>query len=285
MGKIRVKTLGDEKQEKKDNKKAQAKLEAKKAAEAAKRAAGELEEEVKEVKPETAEVIADAKEEKTEEKKPKKDKFKKSKGKAHSKAYLAVAEKIEKNKAYKLAEALTILPSLKISKFDETVELHINTVEKGVSGAVTLPHGTGKSIRVAIADQTTDPKAVEELVKKVETGKIDFDVLIATPDAMPKLAKIARFLGPKGLMPNPKNGTITAKPVDAAKKFEGGLMNFKTEAKFPIMHLSVGKISLGDKKLSDNIKAAIVAVNAKKIKDITLKSTMSPGIKLDINSL
>ncbi len=281
MGKIRVKALGDEQQEKKDQKKAQAKAEAKKAAEAAKKAAGEIVEETTDA-PKTETVEAEV--EVVEKKAKKKEKFIKAKGQTHSAAYLAVAAKVEKNKTYKLKEALSILPELKIADFDETVELHINTTDKGISGAVTLPHGTGKTIRVEIAD-AADAKHVEDVIKKIEAGQIDFDILIATPDAMPKLAKVARILGPKGMMPNPKNGTVTPKPTEAAKKFEGGQMNFKTESKFPIMHLSVGKLSFGDKKLEENIKAAIDAVNAKKIKNVTLKSTMSPGLKLDVTSL
>lgn len=306
MGKIRVKTFGDEEQEKKarlaetkrDNKKAQAKAEAKRAAsnaaaaaeEAKKKAAAAsnaVEEEVSKDKTSNAaeSSIPSASPASSNPPKSKKEKFLKKKKASRSKSYLAVVEKVDKAKLYKLSEALEILPSIKITKFDETVELHLNTTEQGVSGAVTLPHGTGKTIRVAIANQTTDPKGVEELVKKVEAGKIDFDVLIATPDAMPKLAKVARFLGPKGLMPNPKSGTVTPKPEEVAKKFEGGQMNFKTESKSPIIHLSVGKVSFGDKKLSDNIKTVINAVSTKKIKNATLKSTMSPGIKLDLANL
>jgi len=281
MGKIKIKTLGDEEQEKKDSKKAQRKAEAKKAAEAAKKAAGEIvSEETESVSEKT-----EAKEEVKQEKKTKKDKFAKKKKSGRSKSYLAVATKVDKSKFYKLSDALTLLPALKISKFDETVELHINTIEAGISGSVTLPHGTGKTTKVEIVNVSVDPKHVDEVIKSVENGKIDFDILVATPDSMPKLAKIARFLGPKGLMPNPKNGTVTPKPEEVAKKFAGGQMNFKTEAKSPIMHLTVGKISFGDKKLSDNVKAAVAAVNSKKIKSATLKSTMSPGIKLDIASI
>ena len=174
---------------------------------------------------------------------------------------------------------------MKRTKFDETVELHINTIEKGISGSLTLPHGTGKSTRVVIANATTDPNGVDELVKIIETGKIDFDVLIATPDSMSKLARVARVLGPRGLMPNPKSGTVTPKPEEIAKKFEGGQFNFKTESKFPILHLAVGKLSFGDEKLSDNIKTAVKAVKSKNIISMTLKSTMSPGIKIETASL
>ncbi|MEK9178586.1 MAG: 50S ribosomal protein L1, partial [Patescibacteria group bacterium] len=155
--------------------------------------------------------------------------------------------------------------------FDETVELHINTIDGSVSGRMMLPHGTGKKARVAIAS--------DELIEQLEKGTIDFDVLIAHPSMMPKLAKVAKFLGPRGLMPNPKSGTITDKPEEAMKKFEEGQINFKTE-KSPIVHLSVGKLSFGPDKLSENIEAAIEAINKAKIRNAILKSTMSPGIKL-----
>lgn len=282
MGKIRVKTIGDEEQEKVDQKKAEARAAAKKAREEAEtRKTAEAEAApVAEVKEEAA-----VEEAPKEAKKQKKEKFLKKQKQARSDKYMKAAEKVSKDKVYKLAEALSILPDLHVASFDETVELHINTLEKGISGAVVLPHGTGKTIRVEILNASTDPKHVDEVVKTIEAGQITFDVLIATPDAMPKLARVARVLGPKGLMPNPKNGTVTPKPEEAAKKFEGGQMNFKTEAKAPILHLAVGKVSFGEKKLADNIKAAIAAVNAKKIRNVTLKSTMSPAIKLDLSSL
>src|SRR6185369_11728823 len=282
MGKIRIKTFGDEEQEKEDQKKAAARAEAKKAKEAAEKRAEDAGEAPAETKTDGAEEPKEAAE---EAKKKKKEKFLKKKKQAHSTKYLAVVTKVDKNKVYKLTEALAVLPELKLAKFDETVELHINTTETGISGAVTLPHGTGKAVRVAIMNAAADLKSAEELIKKIESGQIDFDILIATPDSMPKLAKVARILGPKGMMPNPKNGTVTPKPEEAAKKFEGGQMNFKTEAKFPILHLTVGKVSFGEKKLAENIKAAVAAVNAKKIKNVTLKSTMSPGLKLDTASL
>lgn len=293
MGKIRIKTIGDEEQEKVDAKKAQARAEAKKAREEAETRRAESEEGAKEN--EKAEKKGEAQEEKTEspkEEKPvvetKKDKkeYKKVTVKRHKSAsYQKVVAVLDKSKAYKLAEALPLLEKMKRAKFDETVELHINTIEKGVSGNLTLPHGTGKTTKVIIANATADPKAVDELIKTIESGKIDFDVLIATPDTMPKLAKVARILGPRGLMPNPKNGTVTPKPDDIAKKFEGGQFTFKTEAKFPIIHLTVGKISFGDEKLSDNIRTAVKAVKTKNIKSVTLKSTMSPGIKIETAGL
>jgi large subunit ribosomal protein L1 len=280
MGKIRIKTLGDEEQEKEQKKKQQQRAEAKKVEATKKDAEEKTDEAVKET-------AAPAEEETPKEDKraKKKEKFAGKKTQKHSTKYLSVSEVIDRNKKYKLAEAVAILPKLQRAKFDKTVELHINTIDKGISGNVTLPHGTGKATRVVIANQSEDAKAVEDLVKKIEGGQIEFDILIATPDTMPKLAKVARILGPKGLMPNPKNGTVTPKPQEIAKKFEGGQMNFKTEAKFPLLHMPVGKVSFGDKKLEENVKAAIQAISTKNIKTVTIKSTMSPGIKLDIATL
>ena len=297
MGKIRVKTFGDEELEKKESKKAQARAEAKKQAEAAKKAAEERTTAAEPKKASSDVIASEAKQSSEGEiaaspsaprndevKKQKKEKFQTKKRARHSNAYAAVATHVDRNKKYPLSEALALLPKLKRAKFDETVELHINTNDKGISGHVTLPHGTGKQIRVAIAN-AADVKELDSLVAKIEGGAIDFDVLIATPDSMPKLARVARILGPRGLMPNPKNGTVSPKPEEVAKKFQGGQMNFKTEAKFPLLHMAIGKLSFGEKKLEDNVKTAINAIQMKNVKKVTLKSTMSPGIKLDTASL
>lgn len=273
MGKIRVKTLGIEDQEQEEKKKAKARAEAKKA-EAAKQKAADAGESAVETT--------------TEDKEKKKANYKKTvtnTKQKHSHKYAAVTDQVDRSKKYSLHEALEILPKVGLATFDETVELHINTTEKGISGSVTLPHGTGKEVRVAIANQTEDAKGVDQLIKDIEAGQITFDVLIATPDAMPKLARVARVLGPRGLMPNPKNGTVSPKPEEVSKKFQGGQINFKTESKFPILHLAVGKVSFGDKKLADNIKTIFGAIKMKSIKNVTLKSTMSPGLKIDTASL
>ncbi len=290
MGKIRVKTLGDEKKEKKEKKKIEYRGEAKKTKEEEKPQTKVVDK--KSAKPEAAtktEAATPVKEDvKTTAKKEKSKpsgKHSASKKQKRSKNYMTITKIIDKNKKYTLSEALGQLVKFKSAKFDESVELHINTQESGITGNIMFPHGTGKQIRVEIANQTEDPKHVQDLVKKVETGKIDFDILIATPDAMPKLARVAKFLGPRGLMPNPKNGTITTKPNEIAKKYQGGQVNFKTEAKFPLLHLTVGKVSFGEKKLTDNITTAISAVQSKNIKQITLKSTMSPGIKLELTEM
>lgn len=279
MGKIRVRILGEEALEKKQKQEARKKAENKKFVKGAKGgerivSVGPSEEElskldVLEVSKETASNAADAK-----ETTPKKKSLKKTKERVRSKNYQAIAKMVDKTKKYTLSEALDLISKIKRAKFDETVELHINTIEKGISGNVTLPHGTGKKIRVAIAN--------DELIAKVEKGKIDFDVLLAEPSFMPKLARVAKFLGPRGLMPNPKNGTISNDPKNLAKKYEGGQVSFKTEAKVPIIHLTVGKVSFGEKKLSDNINTMLEAVKKEKIRKVILKSTMSPGIKIQL---
>lgn len=193
--------------------------------------------------------------------------------KLKSKNYQEAAKLVDKTKTYTLPEAVELLLKIKRAKFDETVELHINTVEKGNAATVTLPHGSGKKVRVAIADD----KIVENIIK----GKIDFDILLAQPSMMPKLARVAKFLGPRGLMPNPKSGTIVNNPEELAKKYEGGQVYFKSEAKAPIMHLSVGKLSFGQQKLAENIKVVLDVIKKQNIQKITLKSTMSPGIKIE----
>lgn len=294
MGKIRVKTLGAEEFEEKEKKKAQVKKEQKEARKTAKApglkggervvAVGPTEEELaalEQEKPATTENTG-RKTEATEKKSVKTMVARKKR--PRSKSYQTSAKLVEKGKRYSLTEALELLAKLKRAEFDETVELHINTVEPGITATFSLPHGSGKQLSVAIADPSagSGQVALDELLKKVESGVIDFDVLIATPAAMPKLAKVAKFLGPRGLMPNPKNGTITSTPEDAAKKFAAGQITLRTEAKAPVMHMAVGKMSFGDKKLQDNIEAVFAAVRTERIRNVILKSTMGPGIKIQI---
>jgi len=293
MGKIRVKTLGDETQEKEEKKvalrKAQGKQQRKEAKAAGKKSsteesviASETKQSFDSVKQSQTDEIATSqvpRDDKTEkDTKKAKKKFDKNK-KVRSDRYSSLKTQVEVKKVYPLSEALDLLAVLQTTKFDETVELHINTLE-GISGNLTLPHGTGKKVRVMIANASKDPKALDELIKTVESGKIEFDVLVATPDSMPKLARVAKFLGPRGLMPNPKAGTVTAKPEDVAEKFAGGQMNYKTEAKAPILHMVVGKVSFGKDKLTDNIKTVFATLPSAKLLNVTLKSTMSPGIKI-----
>ena len=210
-----------------------------------------------------------------EAKKTKKEKFIKVKtiGKRHK----ANLNFVSKNQTYTQDQALETLKKFKKSKFDETVELHINVKEKNVGGTVVLPHGSGKTLAIKIAD--------DALIEEISKGKISFDILVATPSMMPQLAKVARILGPKGLMPNPKNGTVTEKVEDAVKKLSGGQITYKTEPISPIIHMRVGKLSFEDSKLKENISALLTSVGVSNINSVTLKSTMSPGIRLDLTHL
>jgi len=284
MGKIRLKTIGDEETEKQEKKKAEVKraekLSREKSAQDELNLAsqgdplepGQLQSEQKDKTEEANQT--ESSNPKAESSKPAKKKSKFTKAKKRSANYKSKVMEIDKAKIYSLSEALPLLRKVKMAKFDETVELHINTIEPGISGMVKLPHGTGKEIKVAVAN--------DEIIAEVEKGKISFDVLIAQPETMAKLAKVARILGPKGLMPNPKNGTISQNPEEAAKKFQGGQISFKTEAKNPLLHVSVGKTSFSDEELTDNIQTLIQAVKKDRIAKVVLKSTMSPGIRLAV---
>ena len=275
MGKIRVKTIGAPELEEEEKRKSKKKKEEKKLAKAPGMKGGERvvsvgpsEEELAKIPVREEENIASSQVKKATTSSPKFAKREKKR----SKKYNELVVEINKNKKYPLDGALSLLRKVKLSKFDETVELHINTTEAGISGTLKLPHGTGKEIKVAIAD--------DSLLQEIEKGKVNFDVLIASPDMMPSLAKVARILGPRGLMPNPKNGTISQDPASALKKFQSGQISFKTENKIPVIHLSVGKTSFGDEKLKENITTVISTIKKDRIKNATLTSTMSPGIKL-----
>lgn len=286
MGKIRVKTF-DESQEERD-KKLKAKREAKKQAHVSGMKGGERTVMVGV----SAEDLEKATSQPTESAgqpssippsgttagKTKKAKF--AKRKVKSKRYTANVTLVNKKTSYPLPEAIEKLKGFQQGKFDETVELHINVKEKGISGQIILPHGTGKKVRVTVAENNN----VDDIVKQIEGGKIDFDVLVATPAVMPKLARVARVLGPRGLMPNPKNGTITNNPQDTVEKFTKGQISYKTESGAPIIHLSMGKVSFEGEKLRDNVKTVLSSVGASKINSAVLKSTMSPAIKLDTSS-
>lgn len=297
MGKIRIKAFDETSVE--DEAKLKAKKEAKKAEKmaaknAAKAAAGKktnpqtdgpMKVEAEEV---AVESVSEAPEEITVEtvepssakategqgKKAKKEKFAKAKAKVDSKRHKENMSIVSSSQKYDLDQALAALKKFKTTKFDETVELHINTKEKGVSGQVTLPHGTGKTLVIKIAD--------DAIIAEVAKGKINFDLLVATPSMMPSLAKVARVLGPRGLMPNPKNGTISENPEEAVKKLSGGQINYKTESEAPIIHARVGEISFEDNKLKDNVRTFISSVGVANIASVTLKSTMSPAIRLNI---
>ena len=185
--------------------------------------------------------------------------------------------KVDPQKKYELKEAVKLLKSTNITKFVSTVTLHLNLVTKDTPTRVelTFPFVAGATKRVAIV--------TDELLKDIEKGKLEFDILVTSPAFMPKLAKYAKVLGPKGLMPSPKAGTVTSDPEKKAKEFAGGKTVVKAEAKFPLMHVTVGKIDQKEEELIANIQALLDGVKLKNVTKATLASTMSPGIKLQLN--
>ena len=194
----------------------------------------------------------------------------------HGKKWRAAAAKIEQDKTYALAEAIDLVKATSTTKFDGTVELHAKTFSTAMRGHVNLPHGTGREKRVEII---TGDNA-EELIAKMEGGWLDFDVLVATPQAMPKLAKLARVLGPKGLMPSPKSGTVSDQPEKVAEELKGGKIEYRVD-KGGALHQAIGKVSWDAAKLAKNLEALLKALPMTQIQTLWLTSTMGPSIKLE----
>ena len=191
--------------------------------------------------------------------------------------YLKAKKMVDVKKAYTLPEAVALLKKMKYVSFDESVELHLNVDKTGLKGELDLPHSTGKMVKVAIVD--------DKVLNDLENGRIEFDILITHPSFMPKLAKYAKVLGPKGLMPNPKAGTISPNPEQVAKKFLKGMLRWKTEAKFPLIHQMIGKLSFDDAKLVENAKVFIEAVGRVHILQGYMTGTMTPAVRLDLEKL
>ena len=226
------------------------------------------------------------------------------------KKYNAALKQVDREKRYSLAEGFELIPKLKISaKFDETVDMAVRLgvdpkhADQMVRGAVNLPHGTGKTVRVIVfakgdkAKEAQDAGAnvvgAEDLVAKIQTENwLDFDAAVATPDMMGLIGRIARILGPRGLMPNPKVGTVTTDVARAVRELKGGRGEFRVE-KAGIVHAPIGKVSFGSQKLQENGRALLElllklkpsSAKGQYVKSITVSTTMGPGIKLDINEL
>ena len=217
-------------------------------------------------------------------------------------------EGVARTKLYPLDDAVKLVKSLAAAKFDETVELSINLgvdpkhADQMVRGVVNLPNGTGRTLRVAVfargakADEAraagADVVGAEDLVQSVQGGTIDFDRCIATPDMMPLVGRLGKVLGPRGLMPNPKVGTVTTDVAGAVKASKGGAVEFRVE-KAGIVQGSVGKASFGEAQLADNIRAFVDAVNKAKptgakgtyMQRAAISSTMGPGVRLDLSTV
>ena len=220
------------------------------------------------------------------------------------KSYQAVAKNVEAAKVYSLAEAVEVATKTTPSKFDASVEVHVRLgvdprqADQNIRTTVSLPNGTGKTIRVAVfapeAEHAAAKKAGadiigdEEFIKQLDKEEINFDILVATPQYMPKLGKYARLLGPRGLMPNPKSGTVATDVAKAVTEAKAGKVEYRVD-KQAIVHLSIGKVSFGAEKLAVNAKAFFDSLQAQKptslkgsyVKSTTISTTMGPGIKVE----
>ncbi len=226
----------------------------------------------------------------------------------HGKRFRAAKAAVSEKTALPLDEAVKLVKENATAKFDETVELALNLgvdprhADQMVRGTVNLPNGTGKSVRVAVfargpkAEEAekagADIVGAEDLMQTVQGGKIDFERCIATPDMMPVVGRLGKVLGPRGLMPNPKVGTVTMDVTQAIKDAKGGQVQFRAE-KAGVVHAGVGKASFSEDKIAENVRALIDAVNKAKpsgskgtyLKKISISSTMGPGLTIDVASL
>ena len=223
----------------------------------------------------------------------------------HGKKYLEAAKAVDRTTLYDPADAISTVKKLATAKFDETIEVHIKTgcdgrhADQQIRGAVVLPHGTGKQVRVLVfakgakADEAAAAGAefvgAEELVPKIQNeGWFDFDVVVATPDMMGVVGRLGRVLGPKGLMPNPKAGTVTMDVTKAVQEIKAGKIEYRLD-KTNIIHVPIGKASFTEEQLSDNFQTLIDAINKARpntlkgqyLSSVTLAPTMGPGVKVN----
>ncbi len=220
------------------------------------------------------------------------------------KRYTAAADKFDREKAYSLTEAVNLLREIKWANFDETVNLDVRLgvdpkrSDQQIRGTVVLPHGTGKKVRVAVfvkGEKTHEAEeagaeiiGAEELVEKIQGGWVDFEAVVATPDMMKLVGKLGKVLGPRGLMPNPKTGTVTFDLANAIREIKAGKVEYRLD-RFAIIHCIIGKSSFTSEQIFQNasllleavLKAKPASAKGQYIKSITLSTTMSPGIRID----
>ena len=227
----------------------------------------------------------------------------------HGKKYNESAKLVDRTVFYEIEDAVALAKKTANAKFDETVEVHIRTgcdgrhAEQQIRGAVVLPHGTGKAVKVLVfakGDKLAEAEAAgadfvggEELIPRIQNeGWFDFDVVVATPDMMGVVGRLGRVLGPKGLMPNPKAGTVTMDVTKAVKDIKAGKIEYRLD-KTNIIHVPIGKVSFTEEQLADNFQTLIDAINKAKpsavkgqfLRSVTMASTMGPGVKLNVVKL
>lgn len=227
----------------------------------------------------------------------------------HGKRYVEAAKLVDRAKLYDLADAVALIKKTANAKFDETIEMHVRTgcdsrhAEQQIRGAVVLPHGTGKSVRILVfakGPKEEEAKAAgadfvggQELIPKIQNeGWLDFDVVVATPDMMGVVGRLGKVLGPKGLMPNPKSGTVTMDIAKAIEEIKAGKVEYRLD-KSNIVHCPVGKASFSEEALRENLQTILDALNKAKpsslkgayMKSVILTSTMGPGVRLNTAKL
>ncbi len=225
-----------------------------------------------------------------------------------SKKRREVMEKLDPSKLYPLTEAMEVIKKVNMTKFDASVDVHVNLgvdprkADQAIRGTVTLPNGTGKSKKVLVLctpDKESEAKeagadyvGLDEYIKKIQDGWTDIDVIVAAPNVMAQVGKVGRILGPRGLMPNPKTGTVTPNIGAAVKDVKGGKIAFRVD-KFGIIHSSIGRVSFSAEKLAENAQELLGTLNKMKpssakgiyMKSVTAATTMSPGVKIDPKSI
>jgi len=194
------------------------------------------------------------------------------KARVRGKKYLSARKKVDPNKLYSLTDAIKLVKETSFSSFEGKIEAHVTVLDIGNSGEIVFPHLETSSKKIVVLN--------DAILAEIKDGKVNFDILIATPATMPKLLPFARVLGPKGLMPNPKSGTLTDKPEEAVKKLSVAKTMIKTEKKAPVIHIIVGKVSQPEKELTANVTELIRVIKPIKIKKLALCATMGPSIKV-----
>ncbi len=208
----------------------------------------------------------------------------------HSHRYNELVALIDKQTLYPIDEAAVLVKQTAKTKFIGSVDAHLVTNQKGIRGFVALPHYTSSKKKILVFGNVKQDENIlvgnDQTIKEIEDGKLspgkDFNIVIANPEYMPKLAKVAKILGPKGLMPNPKSGTVTTDPNAAIKDLNTGKLEYKSESDRPVIHIAIGKTNLNEKQITENVQALIDAIGMSKIIKLSINSSMAPSVKVKV---